>query len=220
MMPDISVRIDARIFERALFAMQKQIPFAMARALTLTAQDCKMALVGHLPDDFTIRTTWLEQGMRIKSATKANQSAEVGSIDPFMVLQEAGGTKEPKNKAMGIPTDVIRGDDNRGIATAGKWPKSLINAKKSARSYFVGKFASGKRFLGHKTGAAEPRKRVRDGRTGPVLPREPMEVVYVFADKAQIKPRWEFEKQILAVCDKEFADNALRAIDEVLRTSR
>jgi hypothetical protein len=219
-MPDIHVKIDSKVFDRALFAMQKQIPFAMARALTLTAQDCKTALVGHLTNDFTIRTTWLEQGMRIKSATKKNQAAEVGSIDPFMAWQEAGGTKESNNKVMGIPTEVIRGDDNRGIATAGKWPSRLVNSKKGKGAYFVGQFASGKRFVGRKTGAATPRQRVRAGRTGPVLPREPIEIVYRFADKVQIKPRWEFEKRILEVCDKEFADNALRAIDEVLRTAR
>lgn len=211
------IKIDSKVFERGLFAFQKQIPYAMARALTATAEDCRAALVAGLSSDFTIRTPWVEKGLRKKRADKTTLTAEIGSVDPFMLLQEEGGTKVAKKADMAQPVNGMRGDDNKGVTTVGKWPKSLTRGNKG---YFVGKFASGKAFVGRKTGQPMARQRVVKGHKGPVFPKEPMKVVYVLQEKVEIKKRWDFWPVIEKTVDATFLNRAYEAMDEAIRTAR
>src|SRR5260370_40269244 len=85
-MHDVRIRVidDVKRFTRDMDeAANRQIPFALARALTRTAQDAQSDVRSDLPRRFTIRNTWVSRSIRITPATKAKPEAIVGSLEPF-----------------------------------------------------------------------------------------------------------------------------------------
>jgi hypothetical protein len=77
-------------------AGRRHVPFAIARALTWTAQDAQTDVRDELPKRFTLRNSWVKNGIRITPATKASPQAVVGSLEPFMERQETGGAKRSR----------------------------------------------------------------------------------------------------------------------------
>lgn len=72
---------------------RRHLPFAVARALTMTAKDAQGEVREELPRKYTLRNSWVKNGIRITPATKASPEAVVGSLEPFMERQEEGGKK-------------------------------------------------------------------------------------------------------------------------------
>ena len=77
-------------------AGRRQVPFALARALTWTAKDAQSDVREDLPRCYTLRNNWVKNGIRITPATKASPQAVVGSLEPFMERQETGGSKRSR----------------------------------------------------------------------------------------------------------------------------
>lgn len=114
-----------------LDAMGREAPFILAKALTKTAQVAQVAVRGNLLRDFTIRNQAVVRGIRIRPATKNNLEAAIGSVDPFMVLQETGGTKLPKaHSTLAIPDSRRPAGSIRrrsqGSITAATRPAALL----------------------------------------------------------------------------------------------
>jgi hypothetical protein len=86
----------------------KQLPFAIARALTVTARDVQDEVRNNLAQRFTLRNNWVRQGIQIQRATKQNLEAMVFSRDAFMGLQEVGGAKSPLGNYLAVPTSLVR----------------------------------------------------------------------------------------------------------------
>lgn len=76
---------------------RRQLPFAIARGLTMTAKDAQGVVQAALPKQYTLRNSWVKSGIRITSATKMSPEAAVGSLEPFMERQETGGRKLAKS---------------------------------------------------------------------------------------------------------------------------
>ena len=97
----IKVQADLRGFQKwAARAVGRQVPFATAKALTKTALEARDAVRAGLPARFEIRSTWTARGVTINPASKSdypNAYAEVGTRHEWMVLQETGGAKAPKD---------------------------------------------------------------------------------------------------------------------------
>jgi hypothetical protein len=90
---------DAERFTRNMDdAARRHVPFALARALTWTAKDAQTDVRDDLPKRFTLRNSWVKNGIRITPATKASPQAIVGSLEPFMERQEIGGPKRPRGR--------------------------------------------------------------------------------------------------------------------------
>jgi hypothetical protein len=127
----ISVRHDLQRIAEGWHAMQRQIPYAAAISLTRTAQELQDEIRKGMPSAFTLRRQWVVQGIRIKSARKDFLQAEVYSRDPFMTLQETGGTKTSIHKRvwdygeyLAIPLDARRTKSD--IVQKADWPENLI----------------------------------------------------------------------------------------------
>lgn len=86
-----------------------QLPFILARGLTRTAQDAQAAVRRRQESVFILRhKSFVQGGVRIEPATKANPQAVVKDIDAFMNLQEFGGMKIPYKKHLAIPLKGAR----------------------------------------------------------------------------------------------------------------
>lgn len=127
---------------------RKQVPFATALALTWTAKDAQKAVIDELPKRFTIRSPWIERGIRIRKATKHKPEATVFSRDPFMRLQEEGGTKRPSGKTFAIPAQIRKSKAQR--ITKAKRPARVLKQKSTYIAPLKGKNAGIFRKVGKK----------------------------------------------------------------------
>ncbi len=205
---DIKVKADDSAFRRAMQGFEKQIPYAIARALTATAQDAQTVLKARLDHDFTIRTPWVAKGIRIEAAKKSNIRAVVGSVDKFMEPQAVGGTKKPhEGKLVGIPL-VGKGLPRPGIKSVtrpSKWPGAYTE--------------KGKAFVGSPFGGDEGVwQRVTKGRGKDR--REGLRLLYVMKPEVRLEARWPVQGIVNEVVAARWDDHTVSAIREALDTAR
>lgn len=187
---NIDVRVDSSGLNKWLgFLAQDQIPYACARTLTTLAQDAQAEVRRQLPRRFTVRNTFVEKGVRIKAATKANLQSEVFantegtfSLD-FMLLQEEGGAKRPRGRSLAIPVGAKR--SKRDIVTQANRPRAALSKKGV--------------FISHQDTAETVHlspgiyKRVGKRRLSLQFDLEP---------RADVKPRWDFVHTVLGVAER------------------
>jgi hypothetical protein len=112
-MIELNVKSNAKSFIHQLNSVQKkQVPFALARALTWTAQDCQAAIQKEIPKRFEVtRKWWLKQqptGIKIQPAKKDRLEAGVFTSAYFARLQEEGGIKTPlKAGKLQVPLERV-----------------------------------------------------------------------------------------------------------------
>lgn len=126
------IRLKATMDSRALTgfnkAMRSQVPYATACALTSVAKRAQAEIQKELPDRFVIRNTFTKSSIRIRRAEKKdwpNCTAEVGTISPYMPLQEEGGTKSPTGKAFSIPKGIRKSE--KELVRRSKWPAKILD---------------------------------------------------------------------------------------------
>ena len=107
----------------------KQLPFAVASALTATAKDAQTEIDSELGDKFTLRNNWWKAntplGIKIKPAKKTDQSAEVGSNFDALEKFETGADKTPRGGSrLAVPTDNVR-RNKKQIIPRGARPNAL-----------------------------------------------------------------------------------------------
>lgn len=196
---DFSVAIDVRATARDLDRLaRKQAPFAVALALTRTAQAAQKALVASLPQKFVIRNGWFAKGIRVESARKADwphPRAAVYSKDKFAALQETGGTKIGKSGgSVAVPVKVRR--TPKQTLPPSRWPGALLR---------------------------KPGHFVLQTARGPVLARRrgaKVEVLYGFERSVKVKPRLGMVSTVQNVARKRFAHEFEKALAQALRTAR
>jgi len=86
-------------------APERQMPFVVAKALTLTAKDAQEAVRQHIRDTFVIRkkSGGFESSIAVRSATKTNLVSEVYTMAAFAALQQTGGIRKPLRGRLAIP---------------------------------------------------------------------------------------------------------------------
>tara|TARA_R110002095_G_scaffold151739_1_gene131311 strand:+ start:568 stop:1152 length:585 start_codon:yes stop_codon:yes gene_type:complete len=190
------IELDDRLFHRALGHLEKQIPFALALSLTKTAKAAQKGLKDELPRDFTLRTTWVPRGIRIKPAKKRDLEAHVGSVDENMALQARGGVRRDG----AVPTKEVRKTPQTKTPRA-KWPGHLAKKKRM----FFGRDGRGRMTLW---------KRL-------TKKAYPIVALYRFPDKVTIPAkRWKFDDQVLETVGKAWPAEVRKAIDRILREAR
>lgn len=186
-------RIDARPLKAALSETAKQIPFALALALTRTAQAAQADLRAHLGDDFTIRTGWLAKGIGITPATKGKLRAEVGSKDAFMETQAEGGTKRAHGgKLLAIPSKARPSPS--ALTRPSTWPGRLRRAKKGA-------------YIPDSRGPLMFARDRKTGRLGSLL--------WVLRKSVRVPRRWHFADRVEAAVAESFPRIAVGVLEKI-----
>jgi hypothetical protein len=173
-------------------AEKRQVPFALARALTMTARDAQVDYRGELPKRFTLRNSWTSRGIRITPATKANPEAVVGSLEPYMARQEDGGTKTPKTA--------------HRVAVPKVKPSRIIPKSKRPRA-LLGKPGVFEVTTGRYAGAIMQ----RDGRA-----RTPVTILYWLRRGVNVRPRAGFGATTVKSVGEHFAPNMVEALSSAL----
>lgn len=186
---------------------RKQLPFATAVALTKTAQAAQKTIRAQLPDRFTIRSPFVERGVRIEAATKAKQEAAVlwrapGGSDrrgfaKYLARQEVGGVTDPRGRYTALPRKVKRGA--KGLIGKANRPSALLKRK----TVFIDE----------------------NGRNAAIYQRvgkkAPPRLLYYLTEKpARYKPRWQFRETAMNEARKVFKREFGKAFAKALATRR
>jgi hypothetical protein len=181
-------------------AGKRQVPFAIARALTMTARDAQVAVRGELPKRFTLRNTWVSSGIRIQPAHKGVPIALVGSLEPFMERQEIGGTKRARSHSrVAVPVKAKR--NKRDRIPKGQRPAAL---KGKPRVLSI----KGSNVITTKRGQGILQRVGRD--------RYPLQVVYWMKRGVQVKPRFGFKETTATAVQHRFSTNFVAALSEAM----
>ena len=108
----IEIKVDTSGIDRMiqqLRAQARQVPFAIAKALTLTARDARQDVMDKLPAIIDRPTPFTLRGIGYKPANKTNLTAEVFIRDvqaTYLAKLIKGGTEMPKKRALVEPATI------------------------------------------------------------------------------------------------------------------
>lgn len=234
----VKVELDfAPLFKALNRIADRNVPFALARAVTDMAKLVKEDAIPRLNRVFQIRGTWLARGMRVisadwKAGTARSMVAEVGTKDPFMAAQQTGGLKDPKASMQGIPQEgaAISGGMQmpRGLAGERKtlrgsnWPRQLIAAIHAAQAARKGGKKSRNRAAKNKLIVLENARtltiavRKKFGK-GSNEGRDQFKALwFLVKTPVQIPKRWDFLERGEAMVRRDLPRLAQVRLDEVI----
>ncbi len=200
---------------------KNQLPFATAKALTMTAKDVQAEVIKTLPERFTLRTPWYKTwpyGFLITPAIKTRLEATVYSKAPFMTLQEEGGVKTPRGRMIAVPTNNIR-RTKRDLIKEDQRPAYLLKGYRlrgASKAKGMGKRAerSGNiAFIKEINGVLGIWQRVGRG-------KDTTRLMYTLIPRADIQPRLFFYQTGKKVVDMKFNQNFGTAMNDALRTAK
>jgi hypothetical protein len=135
---------EAKAFAKKLEKMSTDaLPKATARTLTELATMANGQQKKNLEKRMIVRTLYTEKSLKMYPASEtksiASQNAVVGSVSPYLPIQDRGGTVRGKKGNVPVPTDALRGEDRRKRITA----KMRMNAmgdfgKKGGKFFKIG----------------------------------------------------------------------------------
>lgn len=203
---------------------KSQIPYALALSLTRTAQIVQRDERKGLGLHFTIRRRpFMEQGIRIKAATKSNPQAVIRDIDPFMDLQEEGGDKRAHTKykaftykgLVAIPLKGAR-PNNTSLVKDENYPEAVMRRLGFIRRAKTGtlimyslefKRKAGRRMRG--TGLSKGGSWSQTG----------IKVMYALVPAWSVKKRWGFIQRASDSAQKAWSGEFEKAFQEAVRTA-
>ena len=217
--------------ESALAGLQRvrndQIPFATAKALTLTAKAAVDALRAKLPSQFKLRNAWTERGIAYIMATKANLTSWVTFERWYMYLQEVGGVRVGRRRYIAVPIDPklrqnIPANMRPKVLLAQVDMQGMMGRSKSrnfaiAASYNKGFIlkANGQLYIATRMGRATAKKRRLRGQHDPDL-----HILYVLVPSTHIPKRLHMQETVLQAVRDTFGRNFAQSMDDAIRTAR
>lgn len=209
-MTELKVQTDFDSFEKAIAHVPTDAKRQYAFALSKIGRLAQEAGRSEFNDIYTVRNTFMARTIVSTTARPDKLQVHVGTYNYLLHLHMFGGKKSGNVAVKGL-----RGDDKRG-----KVPQSQsvhkLNAKMAApKSHqFFQKEVKGRTYIFAKMGGTTPRKRKRNGYTGPVFAREPIVPLWLLRDgqAITIKPDWPFAKTV----EKLLEDKAAKIFNDVI----
>ncbi len=199
----LSITVDHAAVTRALGDLQRQIPFATAKALNDVANDAQRAIQGGLAQrftlrrpDFILRTIKRERPADFASKTSLVATVRVDPRRDILAKFEEGGTKAPvSGRAIAIPTSQVRRTKAQLVQKSQR-PRALL--------------ASGRAF------SKDGKLLVRVGRGAKALLR----AAYIFKPAVRIPRRLGFVETATATVDRQWESRASEAVARAVATMR
>lgn len=197
-MLSISFKTNIDAFERTLNdAEKRQLPFALARALTQTARDdVKPSLDRQIDLSFEAPTPFTRRAIGYLRASKSNMVASVFIKDvqgQYLELEITGGVRRPTGKAIPIPV-------GQRLNKYGNLPRGKIKSLLSQPNVFSGR-VNGRGGIWKRT------------KRGPKL-------LIAWADRAQYRPRFPFFQTARSSTLAHFPRRFERSFMDAMRTAR
>lgn len=217
----VSVKIEG--LEEAKAAMRErrksQLPYAIARALTLTVKAKQPVIWALLPREFVIRrAAWARSGIRITPALKTKFEAVIEDINKYMGLQETSGSKLPKFGAyVAVPLRGARATP-RALVRSEDLPHAIMQ-----RGGFIREKSNGKLIMYRVAFKAGRRKKLSRSIVGiseggnwsrQIVP------MYALVKSAHVPARYHFVENVQRDLEGEFARQFDAAWKEAERTAR
>lgn len=174
-----------------------QVPFAVAKALTLTAKDVQRAEVEEIRQAFDRPTPFTQQAVGITSATKQRLSAKVFVKTyqlAYLGIQVEGGIRQPKRRALVVPVDLP-------LNQYGNIPRRKVQALLSRRDTFSGRV----------NGVGGIWQRTKAG---------PLKLLIAYEPAAKYRKRFPFYEVALRVIDQRFDANLRSAVAGAIATAK
>lgn len=217
----ISVTHDVERAARQLDALSaSQLPFATARALTMTAADAQKQVRAEMPGKFNIRRAWVLQGVRTERATKQNLTAWVYHKDEYMPRQETGGVKVGKAGGGNFSANDLpqKPGQRRGVSVgriAVPTSNVLRNKREIIRKSELPQGLGRKAFtIEAGNGTSLLVRRFAKGK------RAGLRVMYVLKRSTRVQPRWGFTDTVGRVANQKFYENLQIALQQAMQTRR
>lgn len=190
----LSIRSDLKKLTKKLTALEKkQIPFALAKAVTDTAKSVQVAVTRQLKSDIDRPTPFTQKAVGMKRATKKNPEATI-FIKPiqskYLKYQIDGGTR----KATADSPVLIAREKQRN--KYGNLPRNKLSRLK-AQSKLI----------------------VKDRLAMQRLKRSVKPLAY-FAKQAVYKPRFKFYERAKSTTQQTFKHKFKAALRQALATAR
>jgi hypothetical protein len=216
---------------QALLGYERQIPFAMSRAINMTADDIKAAESEEMKRVFDRPKPWTLGGIKINYANKSNLSATVKIKDDevaggvpaakYLAPEIFGGYRRVKRfeKALReagivpvgfqvVPAEGVRLDQYGNItrSTISQILSSLgaRNAKRSKKTYFI---------VNHYNDFLEPGIYQRVG-------KQHVKPIMLFVKHSRYKPKFDFFGVAEHVANTVMLQNAQKAVRQAIDTAR
>lgn len=233
-MADWGIKVDVDGPMRAFQNLRtEQLPFTIARALTMTANDGRDASRSKEASVFQLRNDWTQQRTLTQMATKQNLTAEVytdtanrrtGAAD-YMELQDDGGTKTPSRYSvqydggsyLAVPTKYLRRITGKIIPA--KYRPSQILQMSFPGPPTRGQMRAHKRLI--REGVYYFIVRFKSGALGIMErsatdPRDSARPMYVLITEAHIRGRHPVAEVVVRTAEENFPANFSKAATEVI----
>lgn len=193
-----------------------EIPQVTSRAMNDLAWKARNNVRDSLKDNFTLRTRWMKNGIRIKNSNwRTGSPAEVYSLDDWTAQHEEGGIKSsvaghriavPITREAGSPHGIRKNIRTILKNTGRPTPLRATNHRimplkgkegKNSRAWVL--------FRERKT-------KVKSEKTGRMIIKRRPIYLYVFVDEVRIEPRLHMRETVL----KTIRENANAALEAAL----
>jgi hypothetical protein len=210
----ISVKGLTETIRELISVDRDQIPFATAKALTLTAKSRQKLVQATLGQRFILRReAWARQGVRIEPATKTKLQAVIKDINPYMALQEEGGQKLPMHGSkVAVP-----------LTGARPTPRALIREENLPAAVMAnGGFIRGNIMyrVVLKAGRRKAVSRAIGGIREAANWARKIIAMYALVPHASVKKRYGFEQTVTQGVVDEFRRNFEVTFEEARKTAK
>ena len=195
----ITIKIDTSGIDRLKAQLQeraRQIPFAIAKALTDTARDARQDVMDRLPSVIDRPTPFTLRGIGYRPANKVNLTAEVFIRDvqaTYLSKLIKGGTETPKRRALIEPAEIR-------LDRYGNLPRSALARLRGRKDTFSANI----------NGIGGIWKRQRNG----------VKLLVKFEQQREVKKIFDFERSVRESVARRWQRNFDRALADALRTAR
>lgn len=211
-MADLTIDLEISSALQGLSDLKReQIPFALALALTRTAQHAQAEIKRDLPHRFEIRNAFVPRGVRIKTASKKDPEAAVYWQAPVaarrefaqsLARQETGGTKTPAKRWLAIPRPAVEARRGKGGLIPKRWRPGQALKRRDV-------FVANTQTPGV---VAIYRRKTKK--------RYPIEALYTLTDRVRVRETFEFVPTARAAARQVFKKEFGQAFAKALATRR